>query len=158
MPAHEELTAAAMEDRMRSYFDACNAGDADAIADHFVDDAVHYLPPGMEDGPYRGAETIGQHWEWMVENFGSSWSVDRIATDADDGSAVMEWSHFAGQDGPVLRGTEWYDFDRETGLIAEIRAYFASPMDTDRERNELVGFDYAGRGYATEPPVSRDEP
>ena len=157
MPNDGNLTAADMEDRMRSYFDACNTGDADAVAAHFVDDAVHYLPPGMEDGPYRGATTIGDHWAFMVENFDSSWSVDRIATDVDEGCAVMEWSHFAGEDGPVLRGTEWYDFDGETGLIAEIRAYFASPMDTDRAHNELVGFDYAGRGYATEPPISREE-
>ncbi len=156
MNQNPELTATAMEDHMRSYFDACNAGDASAIAAHFVEDAVHYLPPGMEDGPYRGAETIGEHWERMVADYGSTWTVDRIATDVADESAVMEWSHFAGQDGPVLRGIEWYDFDRETGLIAEIRAYFASPMDTDRERNELVGFDYAGRGYATEPPITRD--
>ena len=31
--------------------------------------------------------------------------------------------------------------------IAEIRAYYAAPADREVTINELVGFDYAGRGY-----------
>lgn len=150
------LTAEGMERRLREYFAACNEGDADAIAAHFTDDAVHYFPPGMEGGPYRGADTIGGHWATLVEKVDSSWSVDQLQTDPGRASAAMEWTHFAGADGPVLRGIEWYDFEPETGLLAEIRAYFASSMDEDRERNELDGFEYADRGYALEPPVDRD--
>ena len=45
----------------------------------------------------------------------------------------------------MLRGDEWYGFDREIGLIEEIRAYYASPQDTNRVANELQGFDYEGR-------------
>ena len=52
---------------------------------------------------------------------------------------------------PVLRGDEWYEFDPSTGLISEIRAYYASPQARDLQRLELEGFDYAGRGYSVEP-------
>ncbi|MFB6310020.1 MAG: nuclear transport factor 2 family protein [Salinirussus sp.] len=156
MGTEGDLTADRMEQRLRDYFAACNTGEAEAIATHFTPDAVHYFPPGMEGGPYQGADTIGEHWATLVEKVDSSWSVDRLQTDPDRAAAAMEWTHFAGQDGPVLRGIEWYDFEPETGLIAEIRAYFAAPMDEDREANELVGFEYADRGYATEPPVDRD--
>mgnify|MGYP000216888943 CR=1 FL=1 len=45
----------------------------------------------------------------------------------------------------ALRGAEWYIF--EGGRISEIRAYYASPADKGVPVNELVGFDYAGRGY-----------
>jgi hypothetical protein len=52
----------------------------------------------------------------------------------------------------VLRGTEWAAFDRDTGLIREIRAYFASPPARDLPRAELEGFDYQGRGYPMQSP------
>lgn len=154
--ATDDLTADRMAERLRKYFGACNEGDADAIAAHFTEDAVHYFPPGMEGGPYRGASAIGKHWATLVEKVDSSWSVDRLQTDPERAAAAMEWTHFAGEDGPVLRGIEWYEFEPETGRIAEIRAYFASSMDDDRERNELVGFEYADRGYALDPPVDRE--
>lgn len=38
-------------------------------------------------------------------------------------------------------------FDTERGLIKEIRAYYASPAGPSALINELVDFDYAGRGY-----------
>ena len=47
----------------------------------------------------------------------------------------------------MLRGAEWYDFDPHSGRIAEIRAYYAAPADKAVRINELVDFDYAGRGY-----------
>ena len=43
--------------------------------------------------------------------------------------------------------------DSQTGLIREIRAYYASPQATDLDRLELGGFDYEGRGF---PPGVRD--
>jgi hypothetical protein len=48
------MTDDAMESLIRRYFDACNAADANAIAACFVADAVHYFPPGMYGGPFRG--------------------------------------------------------------------------------------------------------
>ena len=35
-----------MEEVIRGYFDACNTGDADAVAKFFAPGAVHYFPPG----------------------------------------------------------------------------------------------------------------
>ena len=77
MTAEQDRAAKArrMEEVIRGYFDACNTGDADAVA-------------------------------------------------------------------------TWYHFDPHSGLIAEIRAYYASPANKEVRINELVDFDYAGRGYA----------
>jgi hypothetical protein len=44
----------------------------------------------------------------------------------------------------VIRGY----FDAGSGLIAEIRAYYASPQATGLDRLELGGYPYAERGYA----------
>ena len=38
-------------------------------------------------------------------------------------------------------------FDPGSLRISEIRAYYAAPADRSVVVNELVGFDYAGRGY-----------
>lgn len=38
-----------------------------------------------------------------------------------------------------------------SGLIREIRAYYASPAQKDVVINELVDFDYEGRGYHLAP-------
>ena len=47
---------------------------------------------------------------------------------------------------------EWYIFDRQSGRIREIRAYYASSADSSAPIAELVEFDYAGRGYHMQPP------
>lgn len=150
------LSAASMEASIRRYFDACNAADAEAIASFFTINAVHYFPPGMYEGPFVGADTIARRWVQAVENLGSIWTVDNVITDPATGSAVIEWTHFKTRRGQVLRGDEWYRFDLATGLISEIRAYYASPQDPGLDRLELGGFDYEGRGYPLEPPFPRD--
>jgi methyltransferase len=149
------LTSEGMAALMRRYFDACNAADVDAVAACFVPDAVHYFPPGMYGGPFRGARTIGERWAGAVERLGSIWTVDTIVADPSSGIAVMEWTHFKTLQNTVLRGDEWYVFDSANGLIREIRAYYASPQDPALDRLELGGFPYAGRGYPTAPPFSR---
>jgi methyltransferase len=141
------MTAAAMERAIRDYFDACNSGDPAAIAAGFIPDAVHYFPPGMYGGPFRGAQTIGERWAWAVANLGSQWSVDEVICDPATHRAVIEWTHTKTKDGVVLRGDEWYRFDPATGLISEIRAYYASPQATGLARLELEGFPYVERGY-----------
>lgn len=65
--------------------------------------------------------------------------------------AVIEWTHYKTAQGTLRRGTEWYLFDGDSGLIAEIRAYYASPQDPTRTRLELDDFDYARRGYPLNP-------
>lgn len=141
-----------MEGLIRRYFAACNAADVEGVAACFVPDAVHYFPPGMYDGPFRGARTIAERWRTAVEQLGSYWTVDRMLCDPTSHQAVIEWSHFKTKAGSVLRGDEWYRFDPASGLIEEIRAYYASPQDPSLDRLELGGYDYAGRGYATAPP------
>jgi hypothetical protein len=136
-----------MERTIRDYFDACNTGDAEAVARYFTPDGVHYFPPGMYGGPFRGGQTIGERWAWAVETLGSQWTVDSVICDPATARAVIEWTHTKTKTGVVLRGDEWYHFDPATGLIAEIRAYYASPQAEGLDRLELGGFPYAERGY-----------
>jgi SnoaL-like protein len=147
-----------MEAAIRGYFDACNRGDAAAVSAYFTEDAVHYFPPGMYEGPFRTARTIGERWQKAVEQIGSVWTIDQIISDPATGRAVIEWTHFKTFQDTMLRGDEWYRFDPTSGLISEIRAYYASPQDPGLQKLELGGFDYIGRGYATEPPFTRSPP
>jgi hypothetical protein len=140
------LTKEGMEAHIRAYFEACNSGDPQRIAAYFEADGVHYFPPGMYGGPFRGALEIGQRWQAAVQNFGSVWTVDQFIGDPESRRAVIEWTHFKRKQNTMLRGDEWYVFS-ERGLIHEIRAYYASPQDRGLSALELGGFDYAGRGY-----------
>lgn len=148
-PTDLAAKAARHEQLIRNYFELCNLADADGIAACFVADAVHYFPPGMYGGPFRGARTIAERWVWAVETLGSQWTVDEVICDPASDRAVIEWTHHKGKAGVVLRGDEWYRFDADSGLISEIRAYYASPQAEDRNRMELEGFPYAERGYPT---------
>jgi len=149
--APDALTSQAMEARIRHYFDDCNGGDVERIAAHFEPEAVHYFPPGMYEGPFRGAHTIGTRWRAAVQSLGSYWTVDQMVCDPARRRAVIEWTHFKRKQGVILRGDEWYEFS-ERGLIAEIRAYYASPQDASLRALELGGFDYAARGYPMKAP------
>ncbi|MBT8202402.1 MAG: nuclear transport factor 2 family protein [Acidimicrobiia bacterium] len=48
------------ESRIREFFDACNAGDVDAIASFFTHDAVYYgsLGPDDDGTAYRGVDEV----------------------------------------------------------------------------------------------------
>jgi hypothetical protein len=140
-----------MTDWIHGYFAACNSGDVDRVAAYFEPDGVHYFPPGMYQGPFRGARTIGERWHAAVTNGGSYWTVDQVITDPSTRRAVIEWTHFKRKAGVMLRGDEWYIFS-ERGLIAEIRAYYASPQDPALTALEIAGYDYAGRGYPLSAP------
>ena len=145
------LTRESMEFHIRDYFEACNSGDPGRIAKYFEADGVHYFPPGMYGGPFRGGLQIGLRWQAAVEQFGSYWTVDQVLCDPQSRRAVIEWTHFKRRAGVVLRGDEWYIFSPE-GLIQEIRAYYASPQDPQLKSLELGGFDYEGRGYPLAAP------
>ena len=147
----EGLSAAGMEKRIRDYFAACNSGLVEDIAVHFEPDAVHYFPPGMYEGPFRGALTIAKKWNQAVEKLGSYWTVDQVICDPPTRRAVIEWTHFKRKQGVILRGDEWYVFSPR-GLILEIRAYYASPQDASLKALELGGYDYAARGYPMKAP------
>ena len=138
---------------IRRYFDACNAADHDALVACFTPDAVHYFPPGLPGAPWRGADAIAKGWIGCVETLGSRWTIERVLLGPADGGregvpeAVIEWTHWKSKQNTALRGDEWYRFDPGSGLILEIRAYYASPAQPDAPINELHEFDYAGRGY-----------
>jgi methyltransferase len=142
-----------MDALIRTYFDGCNEADVEKMVACFTPDAVHYFPPGMYEGPFRGARKIAEKWRDAVKNLGSYWTVDKLLVEPLSGQAVMEWSHFKTKQGMILRGIEWYEFDQATGLISEIRAYYASPQADGQKRLELGGFDYAGREYPDAPPA-----
>jgi ketosteroid isomerase-like protein len=141
---------------IRRYFDACNAADHAALMACFTSDAVHYFPPGLPEIPWRGADVICRKWLWCVENLGSQWTIEKILVSHDSPEAVIEWTHWKRKFATAQRGDEWYVFCPDTGLIKEIRAYYAAPAVQDTKdlpvvdgtaMGELVDFDYAARGY-----------
>ena len=147
--------AAQYEATIRRYFDGCNEADVEKMTACFTPDAVHYFPPAAYGGAWRGGRLIAERWAEFVATKGSAWSIDRLVVAPESHQAVIEWTHFKTAEGTILRGDEWYVFDAESGLISEIRAYYASPLDPTRPLSELADYDYAGRGYALESPVAR---
>jgi len=146
-----EITPAYMEAAIRCYFDACNAGDYEALVSCFTPDAVHYFPPGLPEIPWRTADVIARKWVWCVENLGSQWTIEKILCSSSAPEAVIEWTHWKRKANTALRGDEWYVFDTYSGRIREIRAYYASPADSSVPISELRDFDYRGRGYHLKP-------
>lgn len=145
----------AMEARVLAYFKACNDADVDAIASCLTEDAVHYFPPGMYEGPWRGARVIASHWARLVATIGSAWTADRLICDPLSYQAVAEWTHYKTATGTLLRGDEWYAFEPGGWRITEIRAYYAAPQPDGMQRAELDGFDYQAAGYHLTCPVPR---
>ena len=147
-PSGNEYRPVNYERVARAYFEACNKASREELYSVLADDAVHYFPPGV-GGPYRGKEAIADLWLGFVADKGSSWTIDCLLSDGDQ--VVLEFSHFKSRVGELVRGSEWYRFD-DDGKIVEIRAYYASPRDPTRKRNELEQFPYGERGYPVEFP------
>jgi methyltransferase len=152
------VTRTQMHSLISRYFDGCNEADEAKMTACFVPQAVHYFPDGMPTGPFIGSSVIAARWAEAVANLGSYWTVDNFCGDETAGVAVIEWTHFKQYQDVVLRGDEWYRFDPETGLIAEIRAYYAAPQPEGKPIVQLGRFDYAGRGYPLSPPLVRTRP
>jgi ketosteroid isomerase-like protein len=134
----------ALVDHVRSYYEALNTGDPEAVAGHFTDDAVHYY---TRLRPHRGARTIGDHTNWAVENIDGQWHIDNAIEDGEQ--AVIEWAMTwrdpKSGERRLDRGTEWFRF--RDGRICEVRAYHhGGPKNPS---GDLLGFDHAGRGYTT---------
>ena len=61
-------------DHIRSYYEALNSGEADLVASHFTDDAVHYY---TRLGPHQGAQRIGENAKMGVEMIDGQWYIER---------------------------------------------------------------------------------
>ena len=130
-------------DHIRSYYEALNTGDADRVAAHFTDDAVHYY---TRLGPHRGRE-IAANAKWGVETVDGQWWMEHGIEQGDE--AVIEWTMTwrdpkSGEQ-RLNRGAEWFLF--EAGKIAEVRAYHHG--DSKNPSGDLLGFDHSGRGHTT---------
>ncbi len=127
-------------ERVEAYYADLRTGDAEAIARHFTDDAVHYY---TRRDPDVGAEAIGRNAALAVEHLHAEWRLEHMVAGEDE--AAVEWS--LAFDDPrdtsrrlLDRGAELFAF--RDGLIAEVRAYYG-----DRG-GDLRGFDHAARGHA----------
>ena len=150
--SHSDEKYKHIEQIIKTYFEGCNEANFDKMVACFLPSAIHYFPPDMYDGPWRGADTIANHWIAAVEKLGSYWTIDNIVVDINKNEAVIEWTHFKTKLGVTLRGAEWYIFDDKSGLIKELWAYYASPQDKTLKHLEIYGMDYKKRGIATSPP------
>jgi hypothetical protein len=139
---------------IRRYYEGCNEADVEKMRSCFVPEATHYFPAGAPQGPFVGAAAIAAGWRDAVATLGSSWVIERLAIDASTRVAVLEWTHYKPAQGTYLRGDEWFEFD-ESGLIREVRAYYAAPPSVPPRSHELGGFPYVPRGYSTTPPIDR---
>lgn len=141
----EPTRAEQMEQVVRTYIQACNDADADAIAQCFTVDAVHYSPVFPK---WSGAATIAENFQAMVKERGFRWTVDQLLIDIERSATALEWTMFANREPrPVLRGVDWIVFEPQKLRILEIRPYMAGRLDAGPR--ELRDFDYAGRGYPT---------
>ena len=142
----QPTTAQRIEQVIRKYIQACNDADAQAIVACFCSEAVHYSPWTPK---WSGAATIGNNFAKVVRAQGISWTVDQLLIDFNQSAAALEWTGFNRQHARIVRGVDWFVFEPHTLCIQEIRPYAAAPIHPDKTRQELLDFDYAGRGYPT---------
>jgi ketosteroid isomerase-like protein len=148
-PCAQPVTAQHLESLLRGYFDACNAGDAKTVKACLTPNAVHYFPANERYGPWKGAKAIADNWAQVQKQSKALWTIDAILVDANKAEAVVEWTQVRAKSGKHLRGVDWYVFDRASGLISEVRAYYAADEHRGQSAHELGGFQYAKRGYPT---------
>jgi ketosteroid isomerase-like protein len=124
--------------RVRAYYDDLRSGDADLVARHFTDDAVHYY---TRRDPHRGARAIAENAALAVEHLHAVWTLENAV--GDDEQVAIEWSmlfdHPRTGERMLDRGAEFFEF--RDGLIREVRAYY------NERGGDLRGFDHAGRGH-----------
>jgi ketosteroid isomerase-like protein len=129
-------------ERVRAYYDDLSSGDADAVARHFTDDAIHYY---TRRAPHLGARAIAENAAAAVEHLDAVWTLESLV--ADDEQVAIEWSmafnHPTKGTRMLDRGAELFRF--RDGLICEVRAYY------NERGGDLIGFDHAGRGHTVLP-------
>ena len=150
----EPTPAQLMEHVIRRYIQACNDADAGAIAACFSPEAVHYYPSPLHK--ISGAADMGRFFATRVPELGIFFTVHQLFTDVDRRAVVLEWTMFRRKPVPfVRRGVELYVFEPQTWLVQEVRGYSAAPLDSEMPHQELMDFDYDGRGYPRTPPADQ---
>jgi ketosteroid isomerase-like protein len=129
-------------DHIRSYYESLNTGDADAVAAHFTEDAVHYY---TRLGPHEGAAAIGRYAALAVEKIEGSWHLENAIEEGDQVAIewTMTWRHPESGEARLDRGAEW--FLMREGKIAEVRAYHHGGRKNPQ--GDLLGFDHQARGH-----------
>ena len=129
-------------ERVRAYYADLNAGDAQRVARHFTDDAVHWY---TRREPHAGARAIAENAALAGNVLNAEWRLEHLVDGGDE--VAIEWSmafdHPVKRTRMLDRGAELFAF--RDGLICEVRAYYAE------RGGDLVGFDHAGRGHAPAP-------
>ena len=129
-------------DRVRAYYDDLSSGDADAVARHFTDDAIHYY---TRRAPHLGARAIAENAAAAVQHLNAYWKLENLV--GDDEQVAIEWSmvfdHPTKKSRMLDRGAELFRF--RDGLICEVRAYY------NERGGDLIAFDHAARGHEVLP-------
>jgi ketosteroid isomerase-like protein len=132
-------------DHVRSYYASLNTGDADAVAAHFTDDAVHYYTRRERQ---EGARAIAENAALAVEHLNAQWALEHAVEGEDE--VAIEWSmvfdHPRTGERCLDRGAEFLVF--RDGRICEVRAYYHGGVPKNLS-GDLVGFDHAERGHTT---------
>ena len=124
--------------RVRAYYDDLRSGDADAVAAHITDDAVHYY---TRRDPHAGARAIADNAALGVEHLNAVWTLEHAVEGENE--VAIEWTmafdHPRTGKRLMDRGAEFLAF--RDGLICEVRAYY------NERGGDLQGFDHGGRGH-----------
>jgi ketosteroid isomerase-like protein len=129
-------------ERVRAYYEDLNSGDADRVARHFTDDAVHYY---TRRDPHVGARAIAQNAVLAVTHLHAIWTCEHLV----EGSVevAIEWTmafdHQLTGERLLDRGSEFLAL--RDGLICEVRAYSAE------RGGDLRWFDHVARGHTARP-------
>jgi ketosteroid isomerase-like protein len=93
-------------DHIRSYYESLNTGDAEAVAAHFTEDAVHYY---TRLGPHEGAGTIGGYAAFAVKEIEGRWHLENAIEQGDQVAIewTMTWRHPESGEPRLDRGAEW---------------------------------------------------
>jgi ketosteroid isomerase-like protein len=129
-------------ERIRAYYEDLNSGDADKVARHFTDDAVHYY---TRREPHVGARAIADNAVLAVTHLNAVWTCEHLV-ESDDEVAIewtMAFDHPRSGERLLDRGAEFLTI--RGGLISEVRAYY------NERGGDLVGFDHVGRGHTARP-------
>jgi ketosteroid isomerase-like protein len=132
---------------VRSYYEALGSGDAERIAAHFTEDAVHYY---TRRDPHVGARAIAENAVLGTDAIQGRWVLENGVADSEQAAIewTMTWADPRSGEPRLDRGAEFFSF-RE-GRISEVRAYYHGGVPKNPS-GDLVGFDHAGRGHTVLP-------